>query len=227
MLKQDIALQAEARSLSNRGGGRGGNRGRGSRGRGNRGGKRGGLRGGGRGGGDSGHHNHDNKENKGGNGKKRDRDSGDDYTPPKRGRTDKASKIVMCSMIRGARSTPRHWAIDGVMHALIDSGCTSHITRHETGRINVREVNKQVQLADGTKHRVRLVGDMPIKSKSKHGNWISALFKGVLVCPAIKGTIFSTNKWRMLSTRRSVRGGIRLKSQRQEPYFRNFLPSIY
>eukprot|EP00286_Rhodomonas_abbreviata_P008122 CAMPEP_0181343174 /NCGR_PEP_ID=MMETSP1101-20121128/31437_1 /TAXON_ID=46948 /ORGANISM="Rhodomonas abbreviata, Strain Caron Lab Isolate" /LENGTH=1673 /DNA_ID=CAMNT_0023454769 /DNA_START=92 /DNA_END=5115 /DNA_ORIENTATION=- len=195
MLKEDIALQREAKQL--RGRGRGGDRGRG------RGGGRGSGRGTGRGapagrgsgkdGGGGKPPNADATRGRGG-GRGRGRtphfedepDSEEEIVP--KTKKHRANHIVHCAMVmhteRVKVKNKRVLFNDGARgHALVDSGCTSHLHPDASALVNVRACDK--------------TGDWSIKVQDEHGQWVSTLFKNVLVCDVIDDPIISVQKMRV------------------------------
>eukprot|EP00961_Rhodomonas_salina_P043407 583691-Rhodomonas_salina.1 len=144
---------------------------------------------------------------------KRDHDSDDpDHTPTCQSKRIRASNpahakkatIVTCAMAREEKSATtnsepgrhsRAFPASGSreQYALADSGCTSHLTNVLGNLINVRKCKKQVKVANGEFVTASQCGDMPIKSRTEHGDYEAITFKNVLYSPDFDDTIFSVD----------------------------------
>eukprot|EP00961_Rhodomonas_salina_P237377 3208860-Rhodomonas_salina.1 len=80
--------------------------------------------------------------------------------------------------------------------ALLDGGCTSHLHPDKSRLVNLRSCDKRVQFGDMCEVKATVCGDWPVKFRNAEDEWVSTLFKNVLVCEPIPGPIISEKRMR-------------------------------
>ena len=77
---------------------------------------------------------------------------------------------------------------------VIDSGCTFHSHPHQSDLVNLRPSSQFTVAADGSRHRVTCVGDLPIICRDRQGKMRRALIKDVRCIPTFEETLISVDQ---------------------------------
>ena len=81
-----------------------------------------------------------------------------------------------------------------LIRAVVDSGCTGHVTPHESRLVNVKACNHRFKTANGKLARATCIGDMPVLGVDKNGARVSFVVTGVRCVPDFKFTLLSVDQ---------------------------------
>ena len=77
---------------------------------------------------------------------------------------------------------------------IIDSGCTYHCHPHAEDMINARPCSQSMVAADGSKHRVTLIGDLPLVVRDRKGKLRRVILRNVRCVPSFTETLVSVDQ---------------------------------
>jgi hypothetical protein len=81
-----------------------------------------------------------------------------------------------------------------LIRAVVDSGCTGHVTPHESRLVNVKTCNHRFKTANGKLEQATCIGDMPVLGVDKNGARVSFVVTGVRCVPHFKFTLLSVDQ---------------------------------
>ena len=81
-----------------------------------------------------------------------------------------------------------------LIRAVVDSGCTGHVTPHESRLVNVKTCNHRFKTANGKLEQATCIGDMPVLGVDKNGARVSFVVTGVRCVPHFEFTLLSVDQ---------------------------------
>ena len=77
---------------------------------------------------------------------------------------------------------------------IVDSGCTYHCHTCESDLINRKECRQHMVAADGSRHRITAIGDMPLVARDRKGKLRNILLRNVRCVPTFTDTLISVDQ---------------------------------
>ena len=83
---------------------------------------------------------------------------------------------------------------DLAMWFIIDSGCTYHCHPVSSDLINQKRSHQHMVAADGSRHRITFIGDLPLVARDRKGHFRRILLRNVRCVPSFTDTLISVDQ---------------------------------